>query len=107
MRQQIPLFAAALLLACAVPATGQNSDFEVSAFVAPGGSYSDHNGFHFDAGLGASVGWRFGSRWAAQGRFLQSSADFADIESFQLGLRYAFLDAAARWRPFVISSSRR
>jgi hypothetical protein len=102
MRQKLLCCAVAFVVACAVPARGQSNQFELSLLVAPGGSYSDYNGYDFSAGLGASVGWRFGHNWAVQGRFLQGDADSADTESFQLGLRYAFLDDGVRWRPFVI-----
>lgn len=101
MRQRLSLPAVALLLACAVPALGQDSNFEISAFFAPSGSYSDHNGLDFETGLGAGLAWRFSPHWAAEGRFLVRDGDFADAESYQLGLRYAFLADSARWRPFV------
>jgi hypothetical protein len=105
MRQQLPLCAVVLLLACAVPAMGQGSPFEVSAFVAPSGSYSDYNGLDLDTGFGAGLAWRFSSRWAVEGRFLQRDGRSVDVESYQLGLRYAFLEEDARWRPFVVAGA--
>lgn len=101
MRHRLPLFACALALACALPAAGQEEGFEVSAFVGPGGSYSDYNGFDLDTGLGAGFGWRFAPHWTAEARFILNDARFAEAESYQLGLRYAFGDPDARWRPFA------
>lgn len=103
MRHRLPLVAVALALACVLPAVGQEDAFEVSLFVEPGGSYSDHNGLDIDTGLGAGFGWRFAPHWTAEARFTQNDAEsYADIESYQLGLRYAFGDTDARWRPFVV-----
>ena len=101
MRQQLALSAVVLILACTASAAAQNPDFEVSAFLEPAGSYSDYHGFDLDTGLGAGVGWRFSPHWTAEGRFLLWDGDFADAETYQLGLRYAFLDPGARWRPFL------
>ncbi len=102
MRPQLALSVVVSLLACAVPALGQGSKLEVSAFVEPAGSYSDYHGFELDTGFGAAIGWRFSSHWTAEGRFLLWDGDLADAETYQLGLRYAFLDPGARWRPFVV-----
>jgi hypothetical protein len=102
MRQQLSFCAVALVLACAFPARAQTANFEASAFVAPSGSYSDYNGLDLDTGLGGGLAWRFRPHWAIEGRFLQRDGDFADVESYQLGLRYAFLNDDARWRPFVV-----
>lgn len=103
MRRRLPLFAFALALASSLPAGGQEASFEASVFVEPGGSYSDDDGLDLDTGLGvgAGFGWRFSPRWTAEGRFLLYDAEYSDHETYQLGLRYAFLEPDARWRPFV------
>ena len=101
MRHRLPLVAVALALACVLPAVGQEA-FEVSLFVEPGGSYSDHNGLDIDTGLGAGFGWRFAPHWTAEARFTLYDPESGDAESYQLGLRYAFGDTDARWRPFVV-----
>ena len=101
MRHRLPLLAFALALASTLPAVGEEKSFEASVFVEPGGSYSDHNGLDIDTGLGAGFGWRFAPHWTAEARFTQNDAESADVKSNQLGLRYAFGDTDARWRPFV------
>jgi opacity protein-like surface antigen len=102
MRSQFSLCVVALALACALPAFGEEAQFEVSAFVEPGASYSDYHGFDLDTGLGAGLGWRFAPHWTAEARLLRFDAEFADAENYELGLRYAFGEADARWRPFVV-----
>ena len=103
MRLRLPLCAVALILTCAFPAVGQEKSFEASVFVEPGGSYSEDDGLDLDTGLGvgAGFGWRFAPHWTAEARFTLYDPESGDAESYQLGLRYAFGDTDARWRPFV------
>jgi hypothetical protein len=93
----------------AAPAAAQRP-LELSLLVAPGGSYSEVEGFELDStayGLGA--GWWVSERWSLELRGLANDDEnrFADFEqeTFELGVRRA-LAGGSGWRPFLQAGAR-
>lgn len=93
-----------LPLLVGAPALAQSGTTELSLLVAPGGAYSESEGFELDAAYGAGFAFGFGRAWQAEARFLLAEDDsrFESFEqsSFELGIRRSFFDAAP-WRPFL------
>lgn len=90
------------------PASAQRGAVELSLLVAPGGVYSESEGFELDTAYGLGLGFEVARDWQVELRVLGSDGDatFESYEqrSFELGLR-RFFDAAP-WRPFLQAGAR-
>lgn len=93
-----------LVLLAAAPLSAQRGSAELSLVFAPGGAYSESEGFELESAYGAGVAFGFGSAWQAEARFLIAEDDTRvesfEQRSFELGLRRGFFDTAP-WRPFL------
>jgi hypothetical protein len=92
----------------AAPALGQDEPIELSLLAAPGGAYSESEGFELETAWGAGLGFGFARDWQVEVRALLAEDDLAfesfEQRSFELGLR-RFFDAGA-WHPFVQAGAR-
>ncbi len=86
--------------AFAAPPSGEI--FELSVLAAPGGSYSDYEGFELDNGFGFAVGRRFAPRWGAEVRALWQDGRVAEAETYQVGVRFSVEGGPGDWRPFAV-----
>lgn len=99
---------ALLPLLVATPALAQREPVELSLLAAPGGAYSESEGFELDSAWGAGLGFGFARDWQVEVRalFADSDTQFEEFEqrSFELGLR-RFLGSET-WRPFLQAGAR-
>lgn len=90
------------------PALAQRGNVELSLLVAPGGVYSESEGFELDTAYGLGLGFEIARDWQVELRGLDSDGDstFESYEqrSFELGLRRFF--HTAPWRPFLQAGAR-
>jgi hypothetical protein len=90
------------------PALGQAEPVELSLLAAPGGAYSESEGFELDSAYGVGLGFGFATDWQVEVRALLADSDrqFEEFEqrSFELGLR-RFLGSDT-WRPFLQAGAR-
>jgi hypothetical protein len=90
------------------PALAERDPLELSLLAAPGGAYSESEGFELETAYGAGLGFGFADAWQVELRALVAEDDleFESFEqrSFELGLRRFFGGGA--WRPFVQAGAR-
>lgn len=110
-RRTAPVALAAALVGALAAATAARADdaYELALVFAPSASYSDFAGVEVDSAYGLGLGWAWSEVWGIELRGLYSDDDgpFTRYEqrSFELGLRRAFLPAAA-WRPYALAGAR-
>jgi hypothetical protein len=108
-RRRIRAFAWILLpILATAPAPAQGDAVELSVLAAPGGAYSESEGFELETAYGAGLGFGFAEAWQVEVRALtaEDELEFESFEqrSFELGLRRFF--AAGTWRPFLQAGAR-
>ncbi len=102
IRTVLLLAALPLSSSTAFAASAPEDAFELSALAAPGGSYSDYEGFELDTGFGLAAGWRFAPRWGAEVRALRQDGRVAEAETYQVGVRFSAEGGPGDWRPFAV-----
>lgn len=97
-----------LPILASAPALAQGEAVELSVLAAPGGTYSESEGFELQTAYGAGLGFGFAETWQVEVRALTAEDDleFESFEqrSFELGVR-RFFDRGT-WRPFVQGGAR-